>query len=167
MRILVLLIIAAGAGWWWLVGSKRISEEDVHAHYMAQMQAFAERDAKSMCDALDDAFQGTDSMVSRAGRVQESLDKAKACANMEQFFTDAKQMESQLPGGFQIDTDHRIESVTLSADRKQATVKVNSVIKLGNPQVLLMKFTSEQTDTFVRKNGRLRLVSQASKTLVE
>jgi hypothetical protein len=76
-------------------------------------------------------------------------------------------MESQLPGGFQIDTDHRIESVTLSADRKQATVKVNSVIKLGNPQVLLMKFTSEQTDTFVRKNGRLRLVSQASKTLVE
>lgn len=30
-----------------------------------------------------------------------------------------------------------------------------------------MKFTSGHTDTFARKNGRLRLVSQESKTLIE
>jgi hypothetical protein len=167
MRIFVVLVIVAGAGWYWLVGSKRISEDDVHAHYTTQMQALAERDVKSMCNGLDDAYQGTDTIVSRAGRVEESTDKAKACANVERFFANAKQLESQLPGGFQIDTDQRIQSITLSADRKQATVQVNSVVKLGNPQVLLLKFTSQQTDTFVRKNGHLRQVSQVSKTLIE
>lgn len=167
MRIFVVLAILAGAGWYWLVGSKRISEEDVHAHYSAQMQAFGERDAKAMCDALDDAFRGTGTAVSRAGRVEESTDKSQSCANMEQFFADAKKMGSVLPGGFQIDTHHDIESITLSPNKRQATVQVSSTIKLGNPQVLLMKFTSQHTDTFARKNGRLRLVSQESKTLIE
>lgn len=167
MRIFVVLAILAGAGWYWLAGSKRISEADIHAHYTAQIQAFAERDAKTMCEALDDGFRGTGTTVSRAGRVEESTDKPQACASMEQFFATAKKLESQMPGGFQIDTDHRIESITLSGDKKQATVRVNSVVKFGNPQMLLMKFTSEQTDTFMRKNGRLRQVAQEGRTLIE
>lgn len=167
MRIVLVLAIVAGAGWYWLVGSKRISEEDVNAHYTAQMHAFAERDAKAMCDALDDAFQGTGTTVSVAGRVEETTDKAQACANMERFFADANKLGSALPGGFQIDSDMRIASITLSADKKQATAQVSSTYRLGNPQRLLLTFSSEQTDTFVRRNGALRLVSQAGKTRIE
>lgn len=167
MRFFLFLAIVAGTGWYWLVGSKRISEDDVNAHYKAQMHAFADRDAKAMCDALDDAFHGSDTTVSVAGRVEESTDKSQTCAKIEQFFADAKKMGSVLPGGFQIDTDVHIRSITLSADKKQATVQVSSTYKLGNPQILLMKFSSEQTDTFIRKNGALRLVSQAGSTRIE
>ena len=168
MKILVLIVAIAGGGWYWFMGSKRVSESDVHAHYTQQTRAFAERDLKAICDGIDDAFSGEDTLVSAAaGRVNQSVDKAKACSSYEDFFANAKKLEASVPGGFQIDTSQNLRGIEISADKKRAVVQVQSVVKMGTPQVLLAKFTSEKTDTFERRNGRLKLVSQTSKTLME
>ena len=167
MKVLIVILAIVAGGWYWMKGSKSISEADVHAHYSAQIQALADRDTKKMCAAFDDGFSGSGTTVSAAGRVNESVDKAKACASLEEFFASAKKLEAQMPGGFQIDTEQHVQSIEISPDKKKATVAVKSVMKLGNPQMLLMKFTNEQTDTFVRKNGQLKLVAQTGKTVVE
>lgn len=167
MKILVLILAMAGGGWYWFVGAKRVSESDVHALYTERTKAFAERDAKALCDGVADTFSGSDTMVSAAGRANQTADKAKACSGYEDFFASAKKLEATLPGGFQIDTHQDLKSIEISPDKKRATVRAHSVIKMGNPQMLLMQFTTESTDTFERRNGKLKLVSQTSKTVVE
>jgi hypothetical protein len=68
-------------------------------------------------------------------------------------------MEEKLGQELFINMEHTIDSVVLSADRKSATVQMSSEIRIGTERRLYMKITESQTDTVIRRMGKVKFLA--------
>lgn len=167
MKILWILIACAAGGWYWLVGSRQISESDVQSYYTQELQWLDEGKSKEMCDSLDEKYSARMVQVSASGRVVEQFDKAKNCHATEVLFESVKKLNDTMGGGVVFNAQNNLNKIELSSDKKTATVSVQSILKMGTEKVLMMKMTSESTETFIKRNGKLLRLSAEGEVLVE
>ncbi|MBE9609158.1 nuclear transport factor 2 family protein [Chitinilyticum piscinae] len=145
-KILFVALLLAAAGWWYFVASRSISEEQAREYYAHYEKAMLTRDPKAMCALLADDFQGSSNIG--------SIDKKSTCADQEEFFSTIAQLGEKMGGMMQLDSRYEIHSVTLSADKKQATVNLSSELDVGGS---IMNIKAQSTDTLIRRNGKVLL----------
>ena len=164
--VLIGLAGALGAWYFW-VGSRYISEADVRAQYQNEANWLDEGQHAKICDAFDDQYVGHIASVSAAGRVLEATDKTQSCAAIEAFFATLKKLNDKVGGGVVTNSNVTLEKVEISADRRTATVTVRSAVRVGTEKVLMMKMTSEGTDTLIKRHGTVYRLRAEGKTLLQ
>jgi hypothetical protein len=150
--ILMALVCAAGA-WYWFVGSRQISESDVQAFYLQEMQWMDESKGKELCGSIDDKYFSKYTTVSVAGRVQEETDKAKTCQAMEKLFELMAKHNNEMGGGVVLNLNANLDQTNISSDKKTATVKVRSIL--------------DSSETFIKRGGKLFRTGAEGKALLE
>lgn len=164
----VLIVLAGALGaWYFLVGSRYISEADVRAQYQNEANWLDEGQHAKICAAFDEQYVGHIASVSAAGQVLEATDKAQSCAAIEAFFATLKKLNDKVGGGVVTNSDVTLEKVDISADRRTATVTVRSEVRVGTEKVLMMKMSSQGTDTLIKRHGTVYRLRAEGKTSVQ
>ncbi len=161
----VLTVLVAGIGaWYFLVGSRYISEADVRAQYQNEANWLDEGQHDKICAAFDEQYVGHVASVTAAGRVLEETNKAQSCAALETFFVTLKKLNDKVGGGVVTNSDVTLEKVVISPDRRTATVSVRSEVRVGTEKMLMMKMSSEGTDTLIKRHGSVYRLRAEGKT---
>lgn len=157
MKKILLIVLAAGAAWWYFVGGRRISEDQVNAFYRDLEVATLQRKPDDLCALLAPEFQSSGS-VNLAGQRQanaQDQDKDQTCGAYRDLYASWEKLGEKMGGTLQLDSSYTIHSVTLSPDRKSATVDISTSLDVAGT---LMNIRSRSTDTLVRRNGRVLLL---------
>lgn len=159
IALVLLLLLALGA----YVFSVRISmldEDMVYAYYQDNINATRGFDAKKVCAMYDKSFRAIDISQGPTGEVRLSMNRKQACdATRESFEMLAKVVKaSRVEPEFK----YTIETVTISPDRKQATVKIRALMRIGKN----FSITTKGTETLVRRFGVVRSVGSETKSVV-
>lgn len=150
MRVLVILAALGLAGWGLTVMGSKMSESDVRDFYAAQREAVLKLDADAVCDMLAEDFSGKVTTYVLSYERRDVANKDTSCNNVRQSLSQVEQMQSMLGNDGTFDYTYDIKKITLSEDRKTATVDVRSVMRLPGAVV-----TSRQVDTVVRRQFRM------------
>lgn len=167
MKMLLLIAAVVAGGWYWFIGGRQISEADVQAHYNQSLTWMDDMNQKAFCDALDEKYSGKSVSITAAGRLEETTDEKTACESTEKLFATVKMMNEKVGGGIVTNYAVDILSTEISADKKTATVKEKSVLKIGRENQLMLKFSTQSTETFVKRNGKLLSLSSDAQIVVE
>nr|WP_315494132.1 hypothetical protein [uncultured Rhodoferax sp.] len=167
MKIFLVLVACAVGGWYWFVGGRQISESDVRSYYTKELLFLDDGNSKEMCASLDEKYSSRMIQISAAGRVVEETDKAKSCQAIEALVETVKKLNDQFGGGVVTNTEDNLDKIEISSDKKTATVSVRSIFKVGTEKVLMIKMTSNTTETFVKRNGKLLRLRAEGQTLIE
>jgi ketosteroid isomerase-like protein len=151
MKKLVLLVVLAALAWWYFDGSRKLSEEAIREHYQEQLEATASFDTERLCAAMADDYRVTDVSQGLQGQQKLTMDKAQACDALSQSLGMFKQLSDASGGKFRLDIGYEIKSITVSADRKSASVEGISTFKLGDRLVA----RTRGTDRLIRRNGKI------------
>ena len=164
----VLIVLAGALGaWYFLVGSRYISEADVRAQYQSEADWLDQGQHARICAAFDEQYVGHIASVTAAGSVLENTDKAQSCAAIEAFFATLKKLSDKAGSDVVTNSDVTLEKVEISADRRTATVTVRSEVRVGTEKMLMMKMTSEGTDTLIKRHGTVYRLRAEGKTLLQ
>lgn len=160
MRTCMLLIVVAGLSWWYVDYSYRITETQVRELYTTQQDAIQQFDAERQCAQMDDDFQGR--LIIRQGgqSSEQQLDQKQACRLITLSTNLAQRMANRTSGHAAPSADIEIESIELSPNRKRATVQSMTTVRVGEMTVS----RDRSTDTLIRRQGRLRVLSSESNT---
>lgn len=154
VRPLLLIAVLAVVGWYYFIGGRRISEDQISAFYQKQAEATLSRNPEALCGLLADEFEGHSSGVVYGQRVAATQNKAQTCESYRQMYGGIAEIGDKLGGIAQLDYQHDIEEVSISADSKSATASVRYNLNVaGN----LMRYRGRSTDTLVRRAGRVLL----------
>ena len=156
-------VLAAAAGGMFAIQRKmsQLDEDIVYAHYQQEVNALRRLDAKALCGMLAKDFRHVEIDRSAKGEARIELDRDATCAatreSMRALYKIAKPMK------IAPDVKYTIESVTLSPDRRQATVKLRSSLTLGRR----VSVESAGTETLVRTLGEVRSIASESRTTMK
>ena len=155
MKIIIFLVIVIAAAVWYFDLSHKMTETAVRENYQAQFDAWKQFDPKPLCDALDDTYTGTVSARGSAGAPAITNDKNSACAEITRSLLQMKTLSERTAGMLDPDYDFEIKSVTLSPDRKLATVEVSSTMRLRGMTLA----RSRSVDHLISHMGHIRNTS--------
>jgi hypothetical protein len=155
MKKVILLVIVIAAAVWYFDISRKMTETSIRESYQAQVEALQRFDAEPLCDALDDSYTASIVMRGSSGAPAKAQDKAGACAELTKTMRRLKMLSERTAGMLEPDYDFEIESITLSSDRKLATVEVTSAMRFGDMTLA----RSHSVDHLIRRNGRIRNAS--------
>lgn len=150
MKVILLIALIAAAVWYFDIG-RRMTESEIRESYRTQVEALQRFDAKPLCDSLDNRYSGSVTMRN-AGAPAKTQDKATACAELTRTLRRFKTLSERTGGMIEPDYDYRIQSITLSPDRKLATVEVSSSVRIGDMTLA----RSRSVERLVRRLGRIR-----------
>lgn len=151
MKKVILLIVLIAAAVWYFDLSRRMTEETIRETYQAQLEALQRFDAKPLCDSLDESY--SDSVTMRGGSAPaKTQDKATACNELTRALRRFKTLSERTGGIIEPDYEYAIQSITLSPDRKQATVEVSSTMRIGDMTLA----RSRSVEHLIRRLGRIR-----------
>jgi hypothetical protein len=167
MKAILMAMVCAAGAWYWFMGSRQISESDVQAFYAQEMQWMDESKGKELCGSIDDKYLSHVTTVSAAGRVQEEADKAKTCQALEKLFEVMAKLNNEMGGGVVLNLDANLDQTSISSDKKTATVKVRSIVRMGTEKVLIMKISSDSSESFTKRGGKLFRTGAEGKVLME
>lgn len=152
------LIVAIGGLYWIRREASMLDEELVYAHYQEEVNALRRLDGKTLCRAMADGYHLVDTSSGIGGGDRVELDRETACREtqsaMQALYKIAK------PTKTAPDVKYTIESVTLSPDHRQATVKLRSTLKIGR----WVTVESVGTETLIRNMGEVRSLGGESRT---
>lgn len=153
-KILFAIIVIAAAIWYFDI-SRKMTETAIRESYQAQIEALQRFDAKPLCDALDDSYTAT--VVARGGAraPTATTDKAGSCAELTRTLRRMKTLSERTGGLLEPDYDVEIQSIELSSDRKSATVKIATIMRIGDMTLA----RSRSVEHLIRRLGRIRSVS--------
>jgi uncharacterized protein YeeX (DUF496 family) len=138
-----------------------IDEDMVYAHYQKQINAMRMYDAKTLCAMLHPRFRGMDVIV--VGKKEERIPSNRdsncaetrtAMAQMREIYEATKQPP---------DLKYTIQSVTLSEDRRQASVRLKFEMTVGN----VFTASGDTLETLTRERGKVYLLSSQSRGTVK
>lgn len=139
----------------------RLDEDIVYAHYQDEVNALRRLDAKTLCGMMAKDYRQSAIGPGDKADAPVVLDRDAACAAMQdamrQLYKVAKPMK------IAPEVKYTIESVTLSPDHRQATVKLRSSLKIGRR----VSIESTGTETLVRTLGEVRSLSAESRTTMK
>ena len=150
LKVILLIVLIAAAVWYFDI-SRRMTETEIRQSYQAQVEALQRFDAKPLCDSLDDGYSASVTMRD-AGAPAKAQDKTTACAELTRALRRFKTLSERTGGMIEPDYDYRIQSITLSPDRKLATVEVASSMRIGDMTLA----RSRSVEHLVRRLGRIR-----------
>jgi hypothetical protein len=151
VKKIILLVIVIAASVWYFDLSHKMTEAAIRKSYQTQFEALQRFDPKPLCDVLDENYTATVTTHS----VAQAKDKASACAELTRSLRRLKTLSDRTAGLLEPDYDFEIKSITLSADRKLATVEISSTMRLGDMTLA----RSHSVDHLIRRNGRIRNAS--------
>ncbi|EIL99812.1 hypothetical protein RHOFW104T7_07735 [Rhodanobacter thiooxydans] len=151
MKKVILLIVLIAAAVWYFDISRRMTEAAVRESYQTQVEALQRFDAEPLCDSLDKGY--SESVVMRGASAPAKMqDKATACAELTRTLRRFKTLSERTAGMIEPDYDYEIQSITLSPDRKQATVEISSTMRIGDMTLA----RSHSVEHLIRRLGRIR-----------
>jgi hypothetical protein len=151
MKKVILLIVLIAAAVWYFDTSRRMTEAAIRESYQTQVEALQRFDAEPLCDSLDNGYSASVTMRD-AGAPAKTQDKATACAELTRALRRFKTLSERTAGVLEPDYDYEIQSITLSPDRKLATVEVTSTMRIGDMALA----RSRSVEHLIRHLGRIR-----------
>lgn len=151
MKKLILLVGLAALAWWYFDGSRRLTEDMVRENYQAELTALRNFDAALLCKRVADDFQATDTINSGDGPIEKHLDKQGYCSELSQSIEAMQRLSHVSRGRMTLDVNTELQSITLAANHKSASVELVSTMRLGDMTLA----RSRGTETLIRRNGRI------------
>ncbi len=150
MKTIVLLAILGALAWWYFDGSRELTEEHVRAHYAEQNRILTALEKESACTAMADDYRVR--TVSHLDERAETMDfnRQQACDAMTAVFDMFGQIKAVSGGALHPTLRHEYKRITLSPDRKSATVEYSNKLLIGD-RLVSRSLTSE---TLIRRTGR-------------
>jgi hypothetical protein len=139
----------------------QLDEDIVHAHYQKQINALRSFDADTQCASLHRAYRGVDVVRSPEGEETFEMGEREACAAIRDSSLTMKALVKSL--GIEPDMKFTIESIELSEDRRQATVKLRASMRLGKE----FSSSTSGTEVLVRAKGHVFVMSTSTRTIIE
>ena len=160
MNLKLVALVACGAygAWYVAIGGRQISEEHVRDLYHDYWSAFDKGDGKAVCSLFSDDVSGNFKSTSRSMHVKESIDKATACSAVDDFYQSKKHLEESIGQDLHTNFEYTIKSISISPDKKSATVEVLTEVRIGTEQKSLLDMRSDQVDKIKRSLGRAQFV---------
>lgn len=150
MKKAILLVILIAAAIWYFDIGRKMTETSIRESYQSQVAALQRFEAKPLCDGLDDNYSAT--VTTRgAGAASTTQDKASACNELSRTMRRFKMLSERTGGMIEPDYNYEIRSITLSSNRKLATVELETTMRMGN--MTLARSTS--VEHLIRRNGRI------------
>ena len=149
---LVLLVLAAIA--WYAWGTlRKLDDAKVRAFYTVAQAAIDANDADTLCAMMAPDYVSERSGTLSGRDVGGRMDRDTACGNLRAV------MALQAKTGMRLSTATQIDSITLSPDRREATVATRERTRGANGMVV----ASRSTDTLVRDwRGRVQVSHNVS-----
>ncbi len=134
-----------------------LDEDIVHAHYQKQINAMRMFDAKTLCGMLHPRFRGMDVIV--VGKQEE-----KIASNRDTNCAESRRAMEGMRAVYEAtkkapDLKYTIESVTLSEDRRQASVKLRFEVTVENT----FTASGDALETLTRERGKVYILSSQSR----
>jgi hypothetical protein len=158
MKLVAGVCAAAFGIWYAMVGGRQIDESHVRHLYAEYMSAFDKGDGKAVCEMFDDKVSGSFRSTAPSIRVNETIDKATACAAVDDFYQKKKKLEALSGEEMHTNLEFTINAIEISPDKKSATVDVLMEMRIGTERKSLMDMRSQQTDKVIRKFGNAKFV---------
>jgi hypothetical protein len=160
VAMVVLLLLLALGFQMFRSNMSKLDEELVYAYYQKNINATRRFDAKTLCSMYDRKFRAVD--VSRGPRGEErtTMDRRQACESLDESMAMMKKLVAKTR--IEPEFKYTIESVSISPDRKQATVQLRASMRIGKR----LSVTSSGTEILVRRMGDVRSLSSDSKSTV-
>jgi hypothetical protein len=138
----------------------QLDEDIVHAHYQKQINALRGFDASTQCAALHRGYRGVDVVRSPEGEETFAMGEREACAAIRDSTLTLKALVKSL--GVEPDMKFTIESIELSEDRRQATVKLRASMRLGDA----FSSSSSGTEVLIRAKGHVFVLGSTTRTVI-
>ena len=167
MKSIVIIVAIAAAVWYGFMGGKKLSEADVYSAYNESWSAFHDEDSKRICALIDDRYQAKVKNITPIGVVEETVTKDASCSLDKGFHAILKQAKAKTGQELFMNSEYSVKKIDLSPDRKQATVQVVSIIRIGTEQRLYFKLTQTSTDTLVKSMGKTKFLASDSSIAYE
>ena len=155
MKKLLLVALMAGAAWWYFAGGRKLTEAHVHTFYRNLEVATLNRQPEELCALLADDFKSTGSVSVAGQRSTGTQDKAQTCEGYRKLYASWEKLGDKMGGTLQLDSEYKVNSITLSADGKTATVDFSSTLDVAGS---IMNLRSRSTDTLIRRNGKVLML---------
>lgn len=162
-KLLVLIVALVGGSWWYFQGGRVLSEESVTQFYQQHTIATLSRKPEALCSQLATDFQSSVVMFAGGGRTLQEANKEQTCEALSAMFDNFEMLGEKMGGILQLDYDHRIKEITLSKDKKMATVETTFTFDVAGS---IMNMQGSSVDTLVRRNGRVMVLQSEGKTQV-
>jgi hypothetical protein len=160
MKKFLLLAMVAGAGWWYFIGSRTITEPEVVRFYQDLEAATLSRNPEALCALLADDFHSVGTVDMGGRRNTLSQDKAQACEAYADMYKNFELLGDKMGGTLQLDSSYELKSVAIQPDGKSAIVDYSSSLDVAGT---IMNMRSRSTDTLVRRNGKVLMLSSDGK----
>lgn len=143
----ILLAALGGLAWFLFVDGSKLDEEKVRGFYEDQHEATLAMDADAMCGQLSSDLSGRITTYVGPHQQVELVSKAEVCDELEESMEQMKRLVAALGDRAPFNASYEINKITLSDDRKSATVEVRSVLEMAGA-----RFVSRSVETLVRRH---------------
>lgn len=161
-QIAIVVALCVGA-WYFFIGGRKLDEPMVRDYYQKEAMAIAAHDADRLCKQLSRKVV-IESKTTVMGRTEEQThDRESACAGARKTFENLRAVSDRMGAILSVEYDYHIDSVEIAADRRSATVKGTSVLKMGESAVQLKTSFNQRLE---RELGQMRLVHAEDSTVL-
>lgn len=138
----------------------KLDEDLVYEYYQNNINAVRRFDAKKICAMYDKKYRMVDVSRGPQGEERITMDRREACKELNESMSMMKTLVAKTR--IEPEFKYTIESVSISPDRKQATVKLRASMRIGKK----LSITSTGTETLVRRMGDVRSLTSDSRSTV-
>jgi hypothetical protein len=127
----------------------KLDEDIVYAHYQESINATRMFDAKTLCAMMDKDYRGVDVLKTPQGEKRTLINQVQACDATRE----SMKMMKKIVAATKLEPEFKytIESVELSPDRKEASVKIRASMRIGKQ----LSVSTTGTETLVRRWGNV------------
>lgn len=155
MRKLVLIALLGGASWWYFIGGRALSEEKVTDFYRQVEHASLSRDPEGLCKLLSNDFESTGTVSAAGQSTTSTMNKVQTCDAYVQLYDTFDKLGNAMGGMVQLDSSYEIHEITISDDKKTATVDISTSLDVAGS---VMQIKARSTDTLIRQNGKVLML---------
>lgn len=139
----ILIVLAA----WYFEFSRTMTEESIHERYRELAAAMRKFDGETICAAMAPQYSQVTVMNGR----REAKNKLEACDDTIESMSKLQRLSEVTRGLLEPDFEYDIKKITLSGNKKTATVEVVTKVMLGDNVIM----RGRSTETLIRRNGRI------------
>lgn len=140
--------------------NSKLNEEIVYDYYQKSINATRLFNAKALCGMMDAEYRAVDVSKTPRGEIRTEMNRDQACQSTHESMRTMYELLAKLR--IEPEFKYTIESVTLSPDSKQATVKLRASMRIGKK----LSVTSSGTETLVRRFRGVRSLGSETRTTI-
>ena len=169
-KVIVLILVVGYGVWFAAIGGKQINEDQVWKLYQQSRDAFSNRDVKAYCGMISDDMSGEIEVISPASRTGKnviSVNKEMLCSSLDEFHQNKEKIEKATGKEIYFSILQKLNSVSISSDKKVATTEVESELRMGiEGGALILSVKSYQTDEIRRNFGKAKFFRTKARQII-